>query len=85
MGLDINEIKKIVRAKEPKFIEKAKEAHKVLNVHVNKVGVAEYLNQVEGYENVAQFKLRKKFAASNKAIFTNLLRPVDKVFTTAGS
>jgi len=55
-----------------------------LNVHINGKNVAEHLNQIEIYENPRQFELRKKFATSNKNTFSNLLRPVDKVFHANG-
>lgn len=78
------DIVKIIKEGQPNFIKEAKEKQIVLNVHVNKRGVVEHLQKVEGYENEDQFKLRKKFAMSNKAIIANLLRPVDKIFTAKG-
>jgi len=53
-------------------------------VVVNVKNVSGYLNQIEGYENSRQYSLRQKFATSNKFIFEDLLRPVDKVFSANG-
>ncbi len=78
------DIIEIIKKGQPKFIKEAKEKQAVLNVHVNKRGVEEHLQKVEGFENQEQFELRKKFAISNKFMIANLLRPVDKIFTAKG-
>ena len=80
----LEDIKAIIKAKEPHFITVAKKESLKLNVLINGFQVPEYLDQIEGYENEEQFKLRKKFAGNVKHVFENLLRPVDKVFSAKG-
>ena len=80
----LEDITKIILSDEPGWISEVKKYTKVLNVHINGKNVAEHLNQIEIYENPTQFELRKKFATSNKNTFSNLLRPVDKVFHANG-
>ncbi len=82
--LEINEIIQIIKAGKPSFMREAQKKQKILNVHVNGRNVTEYLSKVDGFENESQYTLRKKFAISNKFVFANLLRPVDKVFTAKG-
>lgn len=62
----------------------AKEDHKVLLVHVHGIGTAEHLDKIEGFENEKKFKLRKKFARSNKDFFSKLFRHADKIFSAQG-
>jgi hypothetical protein len=82
--LEIEEIQELIKADQPDFIKEAKKKQKVLNVHINARGLDEYLIQIEGHETKDQFKLRKQVAISNKFLFANLLRPVDKVFNAKG-
>jgi hypothetical protein len=82
--LTFEEIRDIIEAGEPDWIKRAKKYTKKLDVHINGIGTADYLDHVQGFENSAQYSLRKKYATSNKFVFENLLRPVDKVFNAAG-
>lgn len=82
--LQFSEIEQLIKAGRPDWIKQAQKESTVLNVHVNGVGVAEYLNRVNHYENPRQYQLRKDFATSNKYVFENILRPVDKVFSAKG-
>jgi hypothetical protein len=82
--LSFDEITKIINQPDPKWVEAARNNTKKLQVHINGLNVAQYLNQIDNYENNRQFELRQKFATSNKFIFENLLRPVDKVFSASG-
>lgn len=84
MILEEAQIIEVINADEPDFIKKAKKKQERLDMHVNGNNVIEYLKQVEGHENEAQLELRKRFVMSNKHLFTNLLRPVDKVFSAKG-
>ncbi len=84
MILEEEQIIKLIKADTPDFIYKARKKQVVLDVHVNGRGVAEYLEKIDGYENETQFKLRKKHAMSNKFLISNLLRPVDRVFSAKG-
>lgn len=84
MVLEQEEIIQIIKAGTPKFIKEAKNKQKKLDVHVNGRGVEKYLHKVEGHENKQQFELRLKFAISNKFMISNILRPVDRVFSAKG-
>jgi hypothetical protein len=53
-------------------------------MHVHGENLAEYLTQISGLENPDQIQLRKKYARSNKALFSDLLRPTDKIFSAKG-
>lgn len=82
--LQFEEIKQIIKAGEPDWIKQAKKYTKRLDVHINGNGTAEYLDRIQGFENSAQYVLRQRYATSNKFVFENLLRPVDKVFSATG-
>lgn len=84
MKLDIDQIIQIIKTECPEHIKKAKKKQVVLDVHINGNNVDKYLKQIEGHENQTQYELRKKLATSNKYLFANLLRPVDKVFSARG-
>jgi hypothetical protein len=84
MILDFNKIKETIKAGTPDWVSIARKYSKKLEVHINGIGTAEYLSQVTGYENDRQYRLREKYATSNKFVFENLLRPVDKVFSANG-
>ncbi len=84
MVLTFEQISAIVNAPVPEWIEAARKETKLLQVHVNGIGTAKHLSIISGVENARQYDLRQKFATSNKFIFENLLRPVDKVFSANG-
>lgn len=72
--------------KEPQrdVIKAMKKEHMHLLMHVHGVNVTEYLTQVEGLESDEKIKLRKKLARSNKDLFSDILRPTDKIFNSQG-
>jgi len=74
----------IIKKGVPPWVKEARKYTKTLNVHINGIGVAEHLDHIERYENDVQLNLRHKFATSNKFVFANLLRPVDKIFNADG-
>ena len=74
-------IKQIILAGLPQWVIDAREQTKRLQVHINGIGVPEYLEQIDKYENDRQYELRKKYFTSNRFLFANLLRHVDKVFS----
>jgi hypothetical protein len=82
--LEEKEIIQIIKAGTPDWVKAARKQTKTLNVHINGIGTAEHLAKVNNHENSTQFQLRKDFATSNKFAFTNILRPVDKVFSARG-
>ena len=79
-----DEIKDLINSVSPAWVDLARKEEKKLNVHINGIGTAEYLKQIDGIENDRQYQLRIKTATSNKYIFENILRPVDKVFSANG-
>ena len=81
---EIDEIKKLIVSDSPDWVTKARDNEKKLQVHINGIGTAKYLTQIDGIENDQQFALRQKTLTSNKFVFENLLRPVDKVFSASG-
>ena len=82
--LQLEEIYNLINSDTPDWVNKARKDEKKLQVHINGIGTVEYLTQIEGIENEKQFALRKKTATSNKFVFENLLRPVDKCFSASG-
>ena len=84
MIVQLDQIKSIIKAGRPEWLKCAiKEAEK-LNVHINGVGTAEYLNKILKFENELQFKVRKQLVTSNRFLFENISRPIDKVFSASG-
>jgi RNA polymerase subunit RPABC4/transcription elongation factor Spt4 len=81
----LDEAKVLQKYKNPDpRIAAAKDEHRVLLVHVHGVGTAEHLDKIEGFENEKKFKLRKKFARSNRDFFAKLFRHIDKIFSAQG-
>jgi len=79
------EIKKILMDRPGAAIVQSAEAmHKKLSVHINGIGLADYLEQVNTYEKPEALALRKRYARSNKDLFDRLSRPIDKVFAARG-
>lgn len=54
------------------------------NMHVTGKGLVDYLEVLDTYETEAQRTLKKKLAKSNRANFSFILRPTDKIFTAKG-
>lgn len=54
---------------DPRILE-AKKNHQQYLVHVHGIGVAEYLQKIEGLESEEKFELRKRLARSNKDLFS---------------
>ena len=84
MILTTDQIFKYIKTPQNPNITRAVNQYTQLNVNVNGVGVTEYLDTLQGYENADQAKLRKKRAKSNKHIFSAVLRPMDKILTAKG-
>ena len=82
--LSINDVANLIKAGRPSWIIQAEKEHEKLNVHVNGIGLDKYLQQISNCENEKQFKARKELAISNRFLFANLLRPIDKVFSAKG-
>jgi len=65
-------------------IEYARDMSSKLRLHVDGVGVSQYLQRINNYENEAQYEAREKHAISNKFLTEELLRPTDNVFSAKG-
>lgn len=85
MILSKEEIFKILEDNPNKdLISKAVHKHKLLNMHVNGVGVKEHLASLKDYETKLQTEVGQKIVESNKGLFNALLHPVSKVFSAKG-
>ena len=84
MILTTDQIFKYIKTPQNPNLTRAVNQYTQLNVNVNGLGVTEYLDTLQGYENIDQAKLRKKRAKSNKHIFSAALRPMDKILTAKG-
>lgn len=84
-SLTFEQIGTILRERPNKgLLDAADTMRKKLSVHINGVGLASYLEQIETYERPEALRLRKKYAKSNVDLFDRLARPVDKVFSARG-
>jgi len=81
--MELNEVKSILK-EDCEIFKQLKKEHKKLLMHVNGIGVADYLDSIQNYENSDQLELRRKYAKSNKALFSAILRPIDKIFSAKG-
>ncbi len=85
MILELEQIKNLIKEPGNKtLIEKARKYADNLNMHINGVGLDDFIKQVDNYENKEQYKLRQLYKRSNKALFRNILQPLTKVFHTRG-
>lgn len=82
--LSIDQVKELIKAGRPKWIQSAEKDCKKYCVHINGDDVDEYLMPLDGWENSQQAKARKELVTSNRFLFENLTRPIDKVFTATG-
>jgi len=78
------EIVEIIKLGLPSWVKDAEIEHKRLNVHFNGKNTAEYLTVIDTIENANQLALRQKFLTTNRHLFVNLQRPIDKVFSAKG-
>lgn len=82
---ELDQIKdRIRKPKKSDIIKAARDYSIKINMHVTGKGLDSHLEQIKNYENTDQLKLRQKYARSNKSLYTTLLRPLDKVFTSKG-
>jgi hypothetical protein len=82
--LSIEDVKLIIKSGRPDWVIKAEKEAVKYNVHINGEGVADYLTPIEGWENKQQEKARRELVTSNRFLFENLFRPIDKVFSATG-
>jgi len=74
----------IIKLGVPDWVNQAEIEHVRMNVHINGKHTAAYLKTIDNIENPQQLALRKKFLTTNRHLFTNLSRPIDKVFSAKG-
>jgi len=79
-----DEIVDIIKSGQPDWITEAIKEHKRLNVHINGKHTSGYLKTIDNIENPKQLSLRQKFLTTNRHVFANISRPIDKVFSAKG-
>jgi hypothetical protein len=84
MPLTLQQVKDLIIAGRPEWIKQSEKESLKYNVHFNGIGVAEYLTPNAGFENKHQLEARKNLVTSNRFLFENLTRPIDKVFSATG-
>jgi hypothetical protein len=82
--LTLEEITLIIKAPTPPKIEWARKMNAKLLLHVEGIGLQDFLARINNYENAEQYKAREKHAISNKFITEELLRPTDNAFNARG-
>jgi len=84
MALKNKQIVDIIEKGASSDMKNARKIAKKINMHLTGKGIKEYLEVIDTYENTAQKTLREKLVKSNRALFSYLLRPMDKIFTAKG-
>lgn len=84
MKLSQDLVKKFIKDGVQDKIRVARKRAKHINMHVTGLGLVDYLEKLDDYENEAQKLLREKLSKSNKSTFSFILRPTDKIFTAKG-
>lgn len=82
--LDTAIVKDIIKAGRPAWVKESEKDFLKFSVHINGTGTAEYLDQIQKFENLEQLGARKQLVTSNRFLFANLGRPIDKVFSATG-
>lgn len=84
MVLENSDVEALIKNGTQQKIKSARKKADHVNMHVTGKGLIKYLEKLDDYENEAQKLLREKLAKSNKANFSFILRPTDKIFTAKG-
>ena len=66
------------------MLEDARKSSKKFIAHITGKGNDSLLEQISGLENDKQLEIRKKYAQSNKAMFSRIHRNEDKIFSAKG-
>lgn len=82
--LSLLKVKEIIESPVDPLIKWAREMNKMLLLHVDGVGLQDYLARINNYENAEQYEAREKHAITNKFITEELLRPTDNAFNARG-
>lgn len=80
----LEDIQKLIEAGRPDWIKQSEKESAKYNVHFNGIRVEDYLKPLNGWENKEQEQARKELVTSNRFLFENLTRPIDKVFSATG-
>ena len=62
-------------------ISKSQKLSKELNIHINGIGISDYLTRIENFESEEQFRLRKELTISQQYVFNSIIRIINKIFT----
>lgn len=65
-------------------LEQLKKEHKELRMQVHGTDVIDYIVKIEGLENETKIKLRKRLSKSNRAFWSDVLGPTNKIFSKQG-
>jgi hypothetical protein len=85
MVVPISELKNLVeRPLSKDSIDEAKKLSKKLNLHVNGIGVGEYLKKIENFEDDEHFLRRKQNTNSQEYVFQPVIRIINKIFSAKG-
>lgn len=84
MILDNTQIKELIENPSNPNIKEWRKEHEVLDIYFNGGNVSSQLEKVKNYENKEQKQLRDKIARSTKDFLSNLLNPLNKVFSASG-
>lgn len=66
------------------IVKKGQAYSTTLRRHLYGEGLEKHITAIAGFERESVHALRKAYARSNKALFSRLMRPIDKVFTAKG-
>ncbi|WP_346320777.1 hypothetical protein [Chitinophaga sp. YIM B06452] len=85
MNLKTADIKRIIKERPNRALVDAAQAQaKKLAVHIAGIGMDDYLEKINSFENDDQKRNRQKYAKSNVDLFDRVTRPIDEVFTARG-
>lgn len=84
MILDPGQIRAILLAESPKFINDAVAYSKKMRLHFYGTDLDSAIMQIKGFERDAAKELRVQYAKSNKDLFSRLSRPMDRIFSAKG-
>lgn len=84
MVLSNDQILDLIKVPSNPNIDIWKKEHVLLDLYYNGGDVSKELEQVKNYENKSQKQLRDKIARSTKDFLSNLLNPLNKIFSASG-
>lgn len=77
-------LKIITERPHKKLIEAAQKYTRKLLMHVKGIDLDKYIEKITAFEKQDIVAVRKRYAVSNKAMFSRINRPTDKVFSAKG-